>query len=66
MKLLSSVFPFFVCMNANGQSFTQKFDSKKHPKGKSVWVTVKYPAGCAAASELCFQFFNSLVLIDNY
>ncbi len=31
--------------NAHSQVFSQKFDSKGHPKAKGVWATVRYPAG---------------------
>lgn len=30
---------------AHSQVFSQKFDSKGHPKAKGVWATVRYPAG---------------------
>lgn len=34
----------FICLKANTQVLSAKFDTKNHPKAKGVWATVRYPA----------------------
>lgn len=47
-KLIQAIILLFVCMSANGQGLSSKYDSKNHPKAKGVWVSIRYPAGWQA------------------
>jgi hypothetical protein len=40
--LLISLLPI---SNVNAEIWSEKFDSKNHPKAKGAWFSVKYPAG---------------------
>jgi hypothetical protein len=49
---MKKLFILLVCLilisNVNAEVWSERFDSKYHPKAKGAWFTVKYPAGWEA------------------